>query len=180
MLSSSQYAQLGKQRREWLEAIQQASDSHHNTAMNVLDIMTANPVTIGAGDTLRKALELMEEHQCKHLPVLSSGKHLVGIISDRDCRHALNSPFLLREKWQDEDLLDSLMVRTVMTAAPIIVEPNAPADEAARWMLSHRIGCLPVMRGETLIGIVTRSDLLVAFMTIHKHYEERISMPPTA
>jgi acetoin utilization protein AcuB len=139
--------------------------------MNVLDIMTANPITIRLEKTLRDALETMEQHNCKHLPVLSVNGHLVGVISDRDCRYALNSPFIMREKWQDEALINTLQIRAVMSAAPIIVEPSAPAAEAARLMLTHRIGCLPVMRGETLIGIVTRSDILVAFMNMQRRYE---------
>ncbi len=144
--------------------------------MNVLDIMTASPFTIRVDKPLREALELMKEHQFKHLPIISQSGHLVGVVSDRDCRHALNSPFVMRERWQDDELLNKLVVRAVMTPAPIIVEPQAAADEAARLMLTHRIGCLPVMRGETLIGIVTRSDLLVAFMTIHKRYEDRLQI----
>jgi len=139
--------------------------------MNVSDIMTANPITIQAAAPLRQALEAMEANSCKHLPVRSASGHIVGVLSDRDCRHALNSPYIMREKWQDEALIDTLQARAAMTAAPIVVEPNTPADDAARLMLRHDIGCLPVMRAETLVGIVTRSDLLIAFITIHKHYE---------
>ena len=140
--------------------------------MNVLDIMTAKPITIRGDKSLRAGLELMHEHHVKHLPVISTQGHLVGVLSDRDCRHALNSPFIMRERWQDEDLSIRVQIRSVMTPAPIIVEPDAPADEAARMMLQHRIGCLPVMRAETLVGIVTRSDILIAFMNIHRHYEQ--------
>ena len=139
--------------------------------MNVLNVMTANPITIRSDKSLRAALEVMDENQVKHLPVVSAQNHLIGILSDRDCRHALNSPYVMRERWQDEDLVRKVQIRSVMSPAPIIVEPHAPASEAARLMLRHRIGCLPVMRVETLIGIVTRSDLLVAFMTVHEHYE---------
>lgn len=135
--------------------------------MNVVDIMTANPTTISPKATLRDALSLMHEHHIMHLPVLSKQKHLVGVISDRDCRQALNSPYILHDRWQDEELLDKLDVRSFMTPAPIIVEPDAPATEATRLMLTHIIGCLPVMRSETLVGIVTRSDILVAFMKIY-------------
>ena len=138
--------------------------------MNVVEIMTTNPVTIRSDKSLRMALELMQEHTIKHLPVMSASGHVVGVVSDRDCRYALNSPYVLREKWQDEALADTLQIRAVMTPAPIIIEPDAPAPEAARLMLTHRIGCLPVMRGETLVGIITRSDLLVAFMTVHEYY----------
>lgn len=148
--------------------------------MNVLDIMTANPVTIRLDKSLREALELMEQHNCKHLPVMSAQGHLIGVISDRDCRHALNSPFVVRERWQDESLVSKLEVRQVMSPAPIIVEPDAPASEAARLMLTHKIGCLPVMRSETLVGIITRSDVLAAFMNIHRRYESIVNGGPSA
>jgi acetoin utilization protein AcuB len=147
--------------------------------MNVLDIMTARPVTIRVDKTLRDALELMEEHHCKHLPVLSASGHVVGVLSDRDCRYALNSPFVQRDNWQNDTLSARVTVRAVMSPAPIIIEPNAMAAEAARLMLTHRIGCLPVMRGETLVGIVTRSDVLIAFMNMHQHYEELTHYPET-
>ena len=144
--------------------------------MNVVDIMTADPTTILPDATLRHALNLMQEHHFMHLPVLSKNKHLVGVISDRDCRQALNSPYILHEKWQDEALLDKLDVRTFMTPAPIIVEPDAPATEATRLMLTHTIGCLPVMRAETLVGIITRSDILVAFMKMYNKIEMLTSL----
>ncbi len=136
--------------------------------MYVSDIMTAKPVTIHQDQTLRQALEIMETHNFRHLPVLNSDKQLVGIISDRDCRMALNSPYILRERWQDEALADQLRVRTMMTPAPIVIEPEAEADEAARLMLNNRVSCLPVIRSETLVGIVTTSDVLAAFMNIYK------------
>jgi acetoin utilization protein AcuB len=117
--------------------------------MNVVDIMTADPIAISPNATLRDALNLMHEHHFMHLPVVSKQKHLVGVISDRDCRLALNSPYLLHEQLQEKELLDKLDVRTFMSAAPIIVEPNAPATEATRLMLTHNIGCLPVMRRNT-------------------------------
>jgi acetoin utilization protein AcuB len=134
--------------------------------MNVADIMTQKPVTIDQNDTLRKALELMEQVGCHHLPVLGFDGHLVGIISDRDCRTALNSPYILREKWQDDDLVNKLLVRAMMTPAPIVVEPNMNAAEAARLMIKNHISSLPVMRSETLVGIVTTSDILIAFMNM--------------
>ena len=141
-------------------------------AMNVVDIMTADPKTISSTASLRQAIQLMEDHHFMHLPVLSRQKHLIGIISDRDCRRAINSPYILRERWQDDrPLLDQLDVRSIMSPAPIIVEPYAPATEASRLMLTHNIGCLPVMRAETLIGIVTRSDILAAFMRMSSKIE---------
>ena len=134
--------------------------------MNVSAIMTHKPVTIHPQNTLRMALEKMEEVGCHHLPVISSAGHLVGILSDRDCRTALNSPYILRERWSDENLADNLLVRSIMTAAPIVTEPDALVGDAARLMLTNHVNCLPVMRSETLVGIITSSDILTAFITI--------------
>lgn len=136
--------------------------------MNVSDMMTAKPVSIHQDGTLRQALELMERCHCRHLPVMNGEGQLVGIISDRDCRTALNSPHILRERWQDEQLAATLKVRSMMTPAPIVVEPDAEADEAARLMLDNHISCLPVILGESLVGIVTTSDILVAFMNLYR------------
>jgi acetoin utilization protein AcuB len=136
--------------------------------LNVSDIMTAKPVTVRQDSTLRQALEAMEQAGCQHLPVLSVDGHLVGILSDRDIRQALNLPQVLREHWEEDDVANHLLVRTLMTPAPITTEPDSSADEAARLMLVNRISCLPVMRSETLVGIVTKSDILMAFMRMSK------------
>lgn len=141
--------------------------------MNVSDIMTQKPATIRLNTTLREALELMDQVGCHHLPVLNGDNHVIGIISDRDCRTALNSPYIMRERWQDEELVNHIQVRMIMTPAPIVVAPDARAAEAARLMLQNRISCLPVMRDETLVGIVTRSDILMAFMTSEERAQKR-------
>jgi CBS domain-containing protein len=133
--------------------------------MHVSDIMTANPVTVDQNSTLREALETMERIGCHHLPVMSAEHHLIGIISAHDCRRAIN---VWDDQWHESKLAQTLLVRSVMTPAPIIIEPDAPAYEAARLMLAGYIRCLPVMRGETLIGIITTSDLLIAFMNLDK------------
>lgn len=136
--------------------------------MNVADMMTPNPVTISQDRTLHDALEAMERIGCHHLPVLGADGHVVGIITDRDCRLVLNSPLTPPEGWRDNTTPRNILVRSVMTPAPIIVEPDASADEAARLMLDHHISSLPVMRSETLIGIITTSDILMAFIRLHK------------
>jgi acetoin utilization protein AcuB len=131
--------------------------------------MTFKPAIVRLQDTLRDALAMMERIKCHHLPVLNAEGHLIGIVSDRDCRTALNSPYILRETWQDDELARRLRVRTIMTPAPIVVAPEAPAEEAARLMLQNHISCLPVMRDETLVGIITTSDILKAFVHQFNH-----------
>jgi CBS domain-containing protein len=143
--------------------------------MNVTDIMTRDPVTTTPDSTLRQALELMEEVGCHHLPVLSTANHLIGVITARDCRLALSLPDVVREYWQDDELASRLLVRSVMTAAPTVTTADSTAKEAARLMLVNYVSCLPVMKGETLVGIVTVSDILVAFTNMQEHPESGIS-----
>jgi CBS domain-containing protein len=136
--------------------------------MNVADMMTGKPVTISQNDSLRQALEAMARIGCHHLPVLSGEGHIVGIITDNDCRRALRAPDIPPENWEAEEVARQLRVRSFMTPAPIIVEPDMSADEAARLMLTNHVSCLPVMRGETLVGIITTSDIIMAFIKMHK------------
>jgi CBS domain-containing protein len=136
--------------------------------MNVADMMTGKPVTIFQHEPLRHALAAMAKIGCHHLPVLSREGHIVGIITDNDCRRALKRPEGHTGEWDEDAAADRLLVRTVMTPAPIIVEPDMSADEGARLMLTNHVSCLPVMRGETLVGIITTSDILMAFIKMHK------------
>lgn len=128
--------------------------------------MTANPKTILQDDTIHLALERMEEVGCHHLPVLSDDNHLVGIVSSRDCMMVLELPYSEMEAWRVTALALHTPVRKAMTPAPIVVEPSTLVIDAARLMLTHHISCLPVMRGETLVGIITDSDLLIALIRV--------------
>ncbi len=131
--------------------------------MNVSDLMTRNPVTIRSSSTLRQALEAMEGATCHHLPVLNSDNQLVGIITARDCRLALSLPDIVRDYWQEDELATKLLVRAVMTPAATTTTPDMTAQEAARLMIKYYLSCLPVLRGETLVGVITVSDFLTAF-----------------
>ena len=143
--------------------------------MQIADIMTRNPMTIRSDQTLREALKIMEQNEFHHLPVLSEARHLVGIITDRDCRLALRLPDVVHEYWKDNATVDDLTVGDVMTVAPIVVEPDTLIVQAAQTLLMNYVSCLPVMLGETLVGIVTISDILIAFV---KMYQSPLSNPP--
>ena len=132
--------------------------------MNVSEIMTERPATVRLHTSLREVLDLMQQIGCHHVPVLNTENHVIGIISDRDCRLAMNSPYIMHERWQDESLAKNLTARMIMVPAPIVISPEAKAEDAAALMLKRQISCLPVMRDETLVGIVTRSDILMAFV----------------
>lgn len=125
----------------------------------VADIMTPNPVTVTPRNAIRTAVNLMREGGFRRLPVVDRGR-LVGIITDRDLRRAANSPFVVREQWYDNFILDHIEVGSCMTPNPITIEPGKSIVEAAQVMRNHKIGGLPVVADGQLVGIVTDTDLL--------------------
>ena len=136
-----------------------ASRVQESTLCIVEDIMTPNPLTVTPRNAIRSAVNLMREGGFRRLPVVDRGR-LVGIITDRDLRRAANSPVVVREQWYDNFILDHIEVGSCMTPNPLTIEPDAPIAEAARIMRNHKIGGLPVVANEQLVGIITETDLL--------------------
>jgi acetoin utilization protein AcuB len=99
----------------------------------------------------------------RHLPVLD-GDRLVGILSDRDLKRAMASSATSLSVHELNYLLERVQVREFMTRAVITVGPARPIQDAARVMLVEKIGALPVMDGERLIGLVTETDMLRLFV----------------
>jgi CBS domain-containing membrane protein len=131
--------------------------SHSDTT--VKDIMTKTVSTLGRNDTLDLADDIMTLERIRHLPVLDEGR-VVGVVSQRDLfRSALAAALGYGEKAQKR-LLRTIRVKEVMSEPAITVSPEAPVTEATRLMLDRKIGCLPVVDGHSLVGIVTETDVL--------------------
>ncbi|MFQ5847498.1 MAG: CBS domain-containing protein [Candidatus Methylomirabilales bacterium] len=129
--------------------------------MRVQDWMTAEVVTVGGSTSLREAAELMTSRKFRHLPVVEEGR-LVGIVSERDLRQAMPSQVMSRALQGSDKLLDKACVRDIMTRRVVGVSPEVPIGKAAALMARNKIGCLPVLEGEALVGIITGSDILHA------------------
>ena len=112
--------------------------------------------------TTTAALRAYQQH--RHLPVTGTDGKLMGIITDRDIRLNLPSRATSLSVWEINHLLSKLTVDEVMTLAVITVGPDRHAREAAQLMVDHKIGALPVEDSGRLIGIVTETDLLRAFI----------------
>ena len=120
--------------------------------MQIANWMTRDPVCITRQDTLARAKELMDAGQFRRLPVIDNDK-LVGIVTERDLR-------------QHSDYLDSTKVDAAMTPDPVTITPRVTAEDVARLLLQHKIGGLPVVENGKLVGIVSTSDLLRAFLKV--------------
>ena len=131
--------------------------------MNVSELMTAPPITSGPDMPVVEARQLMIDKRIRHL-LVTEGAKLLGIVTDRDIRLNLPSPATSLSVWEINYLLARLTVAAVMTKTVITVDPRRDAREAAQLMLYHKIGALPVVDGGKLIGIITETDLLRAFV----------------
>ena len=127
----------------------------------VRDSMTREVVTVGSETTAAEALALCREKGIRHLPVLEGG-WLVGMISDRDLRSAtpaLGDP-------DRAEALERIRVADEMAKEVATVRPEDPIEEAAIEMYERKIGCLPVVDDDDLVGIVTSSDVMRAFVRL--------------
>ncbi len=127
--------------------------------------MTTHPISVSPLDTLQHATALIRERGIHHLPVVEAGR-LVGLVTDRDLRQASPSPATSLEMHELHYLLDKVQVREIMAVKLYTVAPDTPIEEAARLMLEHGIGCLPVLQAGSLRGIITRTDILRAFVEL--------------
>jgi acetoin utilization protein AcuB len=119
--------------------------------------MTPNPITITPQTTLPEAHRLMDEHNVRRLPVINKGK-LVGIVTRGDIREAQASDAITLSVYELNYLLDRTPAKEFMAYDPIAISPDAAIEEAARLMLQHKIGGLPVIENGELVGIITESD----------------------
>ncbi len=132
--------------------------------MRVEKCMQRRPVTVSPQDTLRGAWQIIRERRVRHLPVMERGR-LVGIVTDRDLRQALPSRAVGLEMHEAPHLAEKVRIWEVMARAVVTISREAPIEEAARLLLKYRIGGLPVLKGETLVGIITKTDLLRALLS---------------
>jgi CBS domain-containing protein len=126
--------------------------------------MTDRVYTLGPQDDLEELLELMDDHRIRHVPVVDRDGDLVGLVSQRDlARGALGPQDALPLSVQQE-LLRRRKVREIMSTEIETVDPDVALDAAAQMMLESKIGCLPVVEGEHLVGILTEADFVRCYL----------------
>jgi acetoin utilization protein AcuB len=123
-------------------------------------------ITIKPDIPIHDALNLMRKESIRRLPVVNDRGQMVGIISEMDILHANPSDATSLSVWELNYLLSRITVADVMTAEVVSVEVDTPIEEAARIMADNKIGGLPVMRGDDIVGIITETDLFKVFLEL--------------
>lgn len=125
--------------------------------MQVDAVMTRQVVKVAPQATLAAAQQLMRRGRFRHLPVVEDGR-LLGVVSERDVRPPAGVSLDLAQTLNDRH------VQSVMRAPVITVAPRDSIEDAAQLLFENKIGCLPVLHGEELVGIVTTGDIFRAFV----------------
>ncbi len=133
--------------------------------MFVRDRMSAPVITVGPDTPFPDALKLMQKHQYRRLPIVNADGVLVGIVSERDLLHASPSPASSLSVWEMNYLLAKLKIGQLMTKEVISVTPEMPIEIAARMLVEHRIGGMPVLDDKRhVVGVITETDIFKAFV----------------
>lgn len=127
--------------------------------MLILDFMTPNPVTIGPDTSHHEAVRLMRDKGFRRLPVVDKAGNLIGIVVEKDLLSTQPSPVTSLSIWEVHNLMSKLKVEDFMSSPVYTARAECPIEDAATIMVRHRIGCLPVMEGERLVGIITETDI---------------------
>lgn len=130
----------------------------------VKDWMSRDVLTVDPKTPIAEAYRLMKERKVRRLPVVKDG-HLVGIVTLGDVREASPSSATSLSIWELNYLWAQLTVDRVMKSPVIKIAHDATVLEAARLMLEHKISGLPVVDGNTLVGIITESDIFRMLIT---------------
>ena len=131
--------------------------------LGIGEVMDPAVVAVGVGDRLLTVEDIMTLGGVRHMPVVKAGR-LVGVVSERDLLWASPSNLMDRESSDRRAFLSSVEVSRVMSSPAIVIDAKASLRDAARMMLDHRIGCLPVVddKGQ-LRGMLSAVSLLEAF-----------------
>jgi CBS domain-containing membrane protein len=137
----------------------------------ISEIMNTDLHTLTEDDSVEDARRLMAEHYIRHIPVIAKGNRLVGLVSQRDVLAAADSSLVTSsENARAHEAL--IAISSIMSVSVDTVEETASLRGAALYMQRNKIGCLPVVRGEALAGIITDSDFIAVAINLMEQLEE--------
>lgn len=133
--------------------------------MYVRQFMTAQVFTVNPDKTIADTMALMREKKISRMPVVEKGK-LVGLVTDGDLREVSPSPATTLSVFELNYLIAKTPIREVALKKVFTCHPDTQIEDAALLMRDHKIGGLPVVEGDKVVGIITSSDIMDAFLDI--------------
>ncbi len=133
--------------------------------MIVRNRMKADPVVLKKEDSLRKAMSIFQKEGFRHIPVVDRGK-VVGMVTDQDLHRITGGPTPTASIQELHYVLEKVKVEEFMTKDPFTVSPETYVEDAAQILYEKKIGALPVVENNYLVGIITKNDILETFLDI--------------
>lgn len=137
------------------------------------EIMTEQPFTLGPDNSLKQAIDLMNQERIRHIPIVNDEQHLLGLVTLSDVLAARESKLVLGTQEREEEFTDNVQLAELMTRNVACVDSHAGIKEAALYLQRHKYGCLPVVDRGRLIGIVTDTDFIGVAINLLEVMEER-------
>jgi acetoin utilization protein AcuB len=133
--------------------------------MLVGERMSRPVISVTPDMPINDVLAMFRKEHIRRAPVIKDGK-LVGIVSERDLLNASPSSVTTLSVWELNYLISKVTVKNVMTKRVVTVDQDTPIEEAARIMADKKIGGVPVVNGENVVGIITETDLFKVFLEL--------------
>jgi len=169
LLTGIKHAPIGQRYNAGLNS------SKEDIAMfTISEIMNTDLYTLEEDDSVLDARRLMAEHHIRHIPVVAGGKRLVGLVSQRDVLAAADSNLVIAA--EDSQAQEAYVtVSSIMSVSVNTVDESASLRGAALYMQKNKIGCLPVLRGDKLVGIITDSDFVAIAINLMEQMEDGVA-----
>jgi len=131
--------------------------------MKVKEVMVKEVATLDVNDELSLANDIMRLGRIRHLPVVE-GTRLVGIVSERDLFRSSLAQALGYGGQASRDLMKTLRIKDIMVPGVVTTSPEADLCQAVKDMMDKKIGCLPVVEDDRLVGLITETDIMLQFL----------------
>jgi acetoin utilization protein AcuB len=138
--------------------------------------MMRNPLTLQPDVPIHDALAVMRREKVRWVPVVDKKGKLVGVVTHNDLMQASPSPATSLTMWEVSYLLSKVTLQEVMKKDVVTATEDMPLEDAARIMVDRQISCLPVMRGDALVGLITESDIFKVFLELLSAREKGVRM----
>jgi acetoin utilization protein AcuB len=132
--------------------------------MLVGERMTKPVITVPPEMPIAEALAKMQKARVSRFPVVNKKGKMIGVVSEDDLLHASPSDATSLSVWEINYLLSKITIERVMTTDVVTVTEDTPLEEAARIMADRRVGGLPVVRGQAVVGMITMTDMFHVFL----------------
>lgn len=136
--------------------------------MFVRDYMLASPITVGMDSSVAEALKIMEAKKIRQLPVVS-GDMLVGMVTEKQILKVSPSPISSLNVFETRYFLEKLKVSEIMSGFPLALTPDTTIEEAAVYLREHKLGSVPVLDGDCLVGIISITNIFDAMVKCREY-----------